>query len=255
MLAAVLLVAVILPCAAKADYASKLIDKTLTQEALDRIPPALQGKSFGLYYKGTAAELIKERLQKLGYYPRLSTFHDKFDELLRTRLRKFQRNNGVEESGAVDEATLCALYAQNPVMGEWYTGDQPEPQCALIIPITSSAQWYRRAEDEIGFRVTVKNVSDQRTVIAYEVSMRAVNDRGETVHETEKLVMTGKIEPMKSAWTDYVNMTDADEIQAVYVSLRRVRYADSTYFIVEDPDQDCFELREKRTEEMGSSEN
>ena len=243
--ASVLLAAFLLaPCMAQAAYASKVIDKQAPVEAIQNIPPALQGKAFGLYYKGPAVELVKMRLQELGYYTRMLTFNEKFDDTLRSRVREFQRNNGLEENGKIDELTLCALYGENPVKGKWYNGSDKEPDISLIIPITKSAQWYLSAENEIGFRVTVKNISDKRTITAYEVAIYAMDMQGRRVHETPGLVMSGKIGPGETAWTSYVTMTDPDEIREVYVALKRVRYADGSYRLIEEPKYDCFVLHE-----------
>lgn len=248
VVSAVLLMMMLFPCFARADYASKVIDRTVTQEEKAGIPPILQGKAFGLYYKGAAVEVVKMRLQELGYYQPMLTFHDKFDDLLRIRVRAFQRNNGLEEHGRIDEPTLCALYAENPVKGEWYVGKNTEPDVTLIIPITKSAQWYQSAENEIGFRVTVKNISARRTLTAYEVMMYAVDGEGNTLHEVPSLVMTGKIHPGETAWTSYMMMENPDAIHSVYVALKRVRYDDGSYVIVDEPVYDCFILQEGEKE-------
>lgn len=251
-----LMLAVLMPAmTACADYGSKVIDKRIPKEAFEDIPPALQGKAFGLYYKGSAVELIKMRLQELGYYKRMSTFHEKFDKLLLQRLREFQYNNGLESHGKIDETTLAVLYGEHTVKGKWYNGEEPEPEITLIIPVTKSAQWYLSAENEIGFRVTVKNVSDKRVITAYEVAMYALDDQGETVYEVAGLPVSGRIKEGKTAWTPYVFIQNPDEIQAMYVALKRVRYEDGESVIVDEPVYDCFMLREADEDETAQEES
>jgi len=245
----VLMLVLLVPCMATADYGSKEIDKRMPKEAYEQIPPALQGKAFGLYYKGSAVELIKMRLQELGYYKRMSTFHDKFDKLLLQRLREFQYNNGLKAHGKVDETTLAVMYGEHTVKGKWYNGKEPEPEITLIIPVTKSAQWYLSAENEIGFRVTVKNVSDKRVITAYEVAMYALNDQGEKVYEVKNLPVSGKIGQAKTAWTPYVFIQNPDEIRSMHVALKRVRYDDGETVILEEPVYDCFVIREEAAPE------
>lgn len=241
-LAAVLAV-LLAPCLARAEYGSKIAAQSATAEG--DIPPVLQGRTFSLYDDGPSIELVKERLQKLGYYRRMATFGTKFDRVMRSRVLAFQKNNAIPETGRLDEITLSTLYAENPVKGEWYTGADAEPDAALIIPVTNSAQWYQSAENEMAFRITVKNVSPRRVVTAYEISLYAVNAQGETVHETPSLVMNGKIKPGEAAWTAYTAMENPEEIEAVYAALRRVRYDDGTYEIADELHHDCWKIHWK----------
>ena len=235
------------PGLACAQYGSKIVAQTETD--FSAVPPVLQGRTFGLYDDGPSIELIKEQLQKLGYYRRMATFGGKFDQVMRSRVLAFQKNNAIPETGRADELTLSALYGENPVRGEWYTGADAEPDAALIVPVTNSAQWYKSAEDEIEFRVTVKNVSPQKVITAYEMSLYAVNAAAETVKEVPSLVMSGKIEPGETAWTTYVPMENPAEIAAVYAAIRRVRYEDGTYEIADALRYDCWQLQEETQSE------
>ena len=231
------------PGLACAQYGSKLVNQAETD--LSAVPPVLQGRTFCLYDDGPSIELIKEQLQKLGYYRRMATFGGKFDQVMRSRVLAFQKNNAIPETGRADEITLAVLYGEGPVKGEWYTGADAEPAQALIIPVTNSAQWYQSAENEMEFRVTVKNVSPKRVITAYEAALYAVNAAGETVKEVPSLVMNGKIRPGETAWTTYVPMENPEEIASVYAALRRVRYEDGTYEIADALRYDCWQLQEE----------
>ena len=228
------------PCAALAGYVSK----TYAAEAVspEAVPLVLAGRTFGLYDDGPSIALIKEQLQKLGYYRRMATFDGKFDDVMLLRVRTFQKNNALPETGRMDEITLAALYGGSAVKGEWYNGSDAEPDRALIVPVTNSAQWYKSAKDEIEFRVTVRNVSPKKVITAYEMALYAVNAAGETIREVPSLVMNGRIRPGETAWTTYVPFEQPQEIAAVYAALKRVRYADGSYELWPDAEYGCWPL-------------
>lgn len=232
--AAALLLAVLLACMpamALAGYASRKTE--IAQEELN-VPPVFEGKTYQLYHSGPTIKLIKERLQKLGYFQPRTGFGDKFDEKLRSRVIEFQRSNGLEETGCVDRPTAAALYSENPVRGFWYTGEDAEPERALIIPVTRSMHWYTSAEDQIGVRIALRNISSKKTAEAFEISMYTEDAQGKRLHETERIVKICSLEPYAEMWSDYAYFNGVKDVHAVYVALHRVRYADGTYEIYDD---------------------
>lgn len=232
--AAALLLTVLLACLpamALAGYASREIE--VSEEALT-VPPVFEGKTYQLYHSGPTIKLIKERLQKLGYFQPRTGFGDKYDEKLRSRVIEFQRSNGLEETGRVDRPTAAALYSENPVMGFWYTGEDAEPERALIIPVTRSVHWYTSAEDQIGVRIALRNVSSKKTVTAFETSIYTEDAQGKRLHETGRIVEICSLKPYSEMWSDCAYFDGIQDVHAVYAALHRVRYADGTYEIYDD---------------------
>ncbi len=236
---ALLALTLFVPCAALADYTTRMVSIEQTEDAY--VPPVMQSRSFALYDEGPTILLLKERLQALGYYQPMAAMNKKFDSTMRARVRMFQQNNDLPDTGVVDEDTIIALYSDHPVKGKWDTSDV-EPARALIFTAVNSGQWYKSAEDEIGFRATVKNVSPARTVTAFEVSVYAEDAQGKRVFEQEKLVMEGDVKPGEKAWTTYVFMKNPESVRAAYVAITRVRFTDGTYALFDDPVYECWPI-------------
>jgi len=180
--------------------------------------------------------VLKERLQRFGYYPPNITFDDKkYDDMLRDRMIWFQRNNGLAETGRADAPTVAALFGDGkPVVAKWYAKTDAEPQRALIIPVTKSAQWYLSAQDQFGMRIAVRNVSLKKTVSAFEISMYTEDAQGARLHDSGRMVKLCTLGPEEEMWSDYAYFDGVEGIHVLCAALHRVRYADGTYEIYED---------------------
>jgi len=227
----VMLMLVCVPVMALAGYASREVAAASEQPV---VPPVFEGKTYQLYHSGPRITLIKEQLQKLGYFQQRTGFGDQFDKKLQSRLMDFQRSNGLEETGRADPRTIAALYSENPVKGFWYVGEDAEPQRAVIIPVTRSAQWYLSAQDQIGVRIALCNVSSEKKVTVFEISMYTEDEQGNRLHETQKMVKICSLEPYSQMWSDYAYFDGIENVHALRAALHRVRYADGTYEIYDD---------------------
>ena len=231
VLCLIMLMLACLPAMALAGYASREVE--LSDEGLS-VPPLYQDWTYKLYHSGPAVTVLKERLQTLGYFQQRTGFGDKFDEKLQSRLIKFQRSNGLPETGCADAQTVSVLFGDDAVKGFWYVGDDAEPDTAVIIPVTRSVHWYKSARDQIGARIALCNISSKKTVTAFEISMYTEDEQGNRLHETGNIVKLCKLEPYCEMWSDYAYFDGVENIHALYAALHRVRYADGTYEIFEN---------------------
>lgn len=61
---------------------------------------------------------MKERLQSLGYYGADAEFSDRYNDLHVDAVKKFQKRNGLPQTGIADIETLIKLYSSNAVANE-----------------------------------------------------------------------------------------------------------------------------------------
>ena len=58
---------------------------------------------------GLNVQRVKTRLKDLGYYTSSATYDDEFNDIMVDRLKEFQRNNGLRETGRYDLDTMEKL--------------------------------------------------------------------------------------------------------------------------------------------------
>lgn len=254
ILAAAILLAALLaaPVSASAEYAVKELNLDITQEKLDAIPPVLRDRVYEKGDDAIAVEVVKLRLQELGYYKRMDTFNTRFDETMLIRLKMFQKNNAIEETGVTDETTMAVLFSDGVVTGKWYQGEDVKKEDALIFPATNSVRWYKTTDHESELRASVRNISRRQTVKSFTVSLRAEDAEGNAVEESVGHEVIARIAPGETVWTSAVPVKnrDMERISAVYMAITEVEFADGTRVSIEEPKTACWRLREgEKTDE------
>jgi len=83
--------------------------------AMYTVPPQLAGRSFRQGDHHAAILQIKEKMQELGYYRADAALTDGYNDTMAERIRQFQENNGLPQTGKIDEDFLTALYGPLPV--------------------------------------------------------------------------------------------------------------------------------------------
>lgn len=207
------------------------------------VPTSLQGVTLWEGDSGNRVRLVKLRMQELGYYRATASMDENFNNMMVDRLKQFQRNNGLVQSGIVDSSTLEKLYSSNPVKGEFYVAPTPTPKpegrIMLVIPSGGNGQWKELSGDRMQMRVEVTNESRYRTVEAFELYIYTENVWGDRDPEegTVYTVTTVKdVRPGKTVYSDYFTLPNRSEIDRVYVGVKKMRYDDGTTEEVYDVD-------------------
>lgn len=205
------------------------------------IPSALQGVTLRLGDDNNKVLTVKRRMQELGYYRPTATVDGRFNDMMVDRLKQFQRNNWISETGVVDARTLEELYSASPVRGEFYVAPTPTPKpegkYMLVLPRGGNGQWKEASGDKLQMRVQVKNESRRRTVEAFKLHIYSTDIWGERDPE-EGVVYTSTtikdVKPGKTAYSDYFVLPGRSMIDRVYVGVKQMRYSDGT--VEEIPD-------------------
>lgn len=222
------------------------------------VPSAVQEysrKTYQLNDKGGVVKSLKKRLQTLGYYRSSSGFDDEYNQTMVERVKQFQKNNALEETGIIDYVTLIKLYSTRPEMGEWYVKPTatpvptpipvPEKAVTLEIPDGSYGEWQYVSGDGLKFHLQVKNTSKTRTIVAYELYVYPEDVWGERLIPEDKIYVISveeKLGPGRQHYSDYVTMGDAKKIDKVYVAVNKVKYSDGTIKTVDYHDYSCWEI-------------
>jgi len=143
----------------------------------------------------------------------------------------FRKQNGLligiydDEASPDVQAVLFGGYA------EPYT----EPPFSLEIFAGSNAQWEDVSGDRLKIHVQVRNVAKYRTVKAFELYMYATDVWGEPIYGEDQVyyaTTTKNIGPGKTAYSDYMVISDRSRIDKVYVGISKIVYTNGT---VEEP--------------------
>lgn len=97
-------------CAASAAAESAATEKAKTN--LISIPPALVIAEYKLGANTPEVLTIKKRMQLLGYFTAGAELSGNYNSLMQERIRQFQKDYGLEETGLIDEDFLIALYSE-----------------------------------------------------------------------------------------------------------------------------------------------
>lgn len=222
------------------------------------VPIAVQEysrKTYQLNDKGDVVKSLKKRLQTLGYYRSSSGFDDEYNQTMVERVRQFQKNNALEETGIIDYVTLIKMYSTRPEMGEWYVKPTatpvptpipvPEKAVTLEIPDVSYGEWQYVSGDGLKFHLQVKNTSKTRTIVAYELYVYPEDVWGERLIPEDKiyvLSVEAKLGPGRQHYSDYITLDDAKLIDKVYVAVNKVKYSDGTIKTVDYHEYSYWEI-------------
>jgi len=163
------------------------------------------------------------------------------------RLKQFQKNNGLTQSGSVDSATLEKLYSSSPVKGQFYVAPTPTPKpegrYMLVIPSGGNGQWKKASGDKLQMRVQVKNESRYRTVEAFELYIYTLDIWGDRDPEDGRVYTSTTVKdvaPGKTVYSDYFVVPNLSMIDRVYVGVKQIRYDDGEIEEVSDYAVDYF---------------
>jgi len=84
------------------------------------VPPALAAATFRMGESSDAILQIKLKMQEYGYFRQTAELSGQYNAIMEERVRLFQRNNGLKETGLIDDAFLSALYGPMPVTTDAY---------------------------------------------------------------------------------------------------------------------------------------
>jgi len=192
-------------------------------------------REYELNDTGRDVLMLKERLKELGYYELSVKFDDRYDKTMVARVKTFQKNNKLKQTGKIDYITLIKMYDDIIIAkGQWYVKSiaisEQEKKIALEITEDCYGDW-KEDGDELFFRLQVKNVSKHQTVKAYELFFYTLDKEG-NVLQTDNTVCTqyveSTIEPDQKEYTTYTVFPNKDEIDRVYVAIHKVKYLDGT---------------------------
>ncbi|MBQ2991749.1 MAG: peptidoglycan-binding protein [Clostridia bacterium] len=240
--AAVLAALVLMAGSASAAYGAKVLDLRLTQEEISAIPPVLQGRVYQEGDDAIAVEVVKLRLQELGYYKWMDTFNTRFDGTMRVRLKVFQKNNAIEETGVTDETTMAVLFSDRAATGRWYNGEDVARENTLICPATNSARWYPISDSKSELRAAVRNISRRRTVKAFAVSLRVADTDGAAVLKLTEHVTSARIEPGQTIWMPGIEIPQSEGLGELHMAITHIDFTDGTSVKIEHPKTECWML-------------
>ena len=219
----------------------------VTPKPASGVPSALQGMTFRLGDDNNKVRVIKLRMQELGYYRASASVDGRFNDMMVERLKEFQRNNWLSETGVADSRTLEKMYASNPVKGQFYVAPTPTPRpegkYMLVIPAGGNGQWKEASGDKLQMRVQVKNESRRRTVEAFKLYIYTEDiwgDRDPQGTGVYYSTTVKDVKPGKTAYSDYFVVPGRSMIDKVHVGVKQIRYDDGTVEEVPDYDVDYF---------------
>ena len=211
------------------------------------VPSGLKNVTLREGDSGNGVLTVKKRMQELGYYRSTATVDESFNSMMTERLKEFQKNNGLPQTGIVDAQTLNKLYDSSPVKGQFYVAPTPTPRpegkYMLVIPSGGNGQWKKLSGDKLQMRVQVKNESRYRTVEAFELYIYTEDVWGDRNPESGRVYTCTTIKdvgPGKTAYSDYFVLPHRSDIYQVYVGVKQMRYEDGTIETISDSNVDYF---------------
>lgn len=83
---------------------------------------------------------IKERMQELGYYKAGATMNKDFNATMTERVMQFQKNNGLEETGIVDQEFIEKLYSDTAIPADQTAAAATPAPVRTEVPTTVAPQ-------------------------------------------------------------------------------------------------------------------
>lgn len=205
------------------------------------VPSSLQGVTLSVGDSGNKVRIVKERMQALGYYRPTADVDERFNDMMADRVKQFQKNNGLTQSGVVDSRTLEKLYGSSPVKGQFYVKPTPTPKpegrFMLVIPSNANGQWKKASGDKLQLRVQVKNESRYRTVEAFKLHIYTEDIWGDRDPEEGTVYVSTTIKdikPGKTAYSEYFVLPNLSMIDKVHVGVKQIRYDDGAVEEISD---------------------
>lgn len=100
------------------------------------VPPQIAAATFKQGTSSDAVLKVKQKMQELGYYTAGADLSSSYNDIMAERVMLFQQNNGLPQTGIIDDAFLIALYGPMPVVnGSAFTASASKGGAA-----TSSSQ-------------------------------------------------------------------------------------------------------------------
>ena len=209
------------------------------------VPSGLKGVTLREGDSGSGVLAVKKRMQTLGYYRSTASVDESFNSMMTERLKEFQKNNGLPETGIVDTQTLNKLYDLGPVKGSYYVAPTPTPKpegrYMLVLPSGGNGQWKKVSGDQLQMRVQVKNESRYRTIEAFELYIYTEDiwgDRDPASGRVYTCTTIKDVAPGKTVYSDYFVLPHRSNIYRVYVGVKQMRYEDGTIETISDGNVD-----------------
>lgn len=216
---------------------------TPTPSAVPPLPDGIKD-SYKPGASGSDIRLIKEQMQKLGYYSEGASLGSAYNETMEERVKLFQKDNNLEVTGILDNQTLLAIFAQD-TRNEKALTPTPKPttkkssvsEFALVIPDDSYAKWYV-SDNQLFFNLQVKNTSSSRSVVSFELNFYPIyKDSNNSMGNGKRYTTIDKtIKPGKTVYTGDISIPNADRIRKITVAIRKIKYSDGTEVVTNHSD-------------------
>jgi len=196
---------------------------------------AYSKKTYQLNEMGDEILRLKAQLMSIGYYRPNADYDNEYNDTMVDRVKLFQKNNHLQQTGIIDYITLIKLYSTGAVKGQWYVAPTPTPApekaITLEIPFGSYAEWNYISGNRLQFRLQVTNTSSRKIVKAYQLFLYTVDVWGNRLIPEDKvytLDVEQTLNPGQKKYSTYINLGDANKIDRVYVAVDKVLYSDGT---------------------------
>jgi len=188
--------------------------------------------------EGPDVMLLQLRLIDLGYLPAGEADGD-YGAKTASAVHRFKQSNYLsdycssESCCDADNAMQQKLFSSSAL--PWY-----EPDMALIIPSGESmGTWQKVSGDKMNFRMEVKNISQYRTVKAFEIYIYATDTWGDRIWGSNFIyywTTEKNVKPGVETTSSYITLPDRSQIDELHAAIKKVRYTDGT--VAEIPDYD-----------------
>jgi len=191
---------------------------------------------------------IKARLQELGYYVHGAKCDNEFNSTMVERIKMFQENNGLKESGEADLQTIKVLFSSSAVGTKKFATPAPKPTSTpyvepkYLLVETEYADWGKYNNGELWIEIEVENISKMRTVDGFTVSFYAedvyrnrmkYNGKSDTVEYTYNLT----VKPKKKEYTDRIRLPGYSNAKWLFCAIVKIHTTSGVTINVPEDDQ------------------
>ena len=157
------------------------------------------------------------------------------------RVKQFQSNNKLEQTGIINHVTLIKIYSSSAKRGEWYVAPTPKPtpEKAVTLELANAQMQTKNLNgNKMQVRVQLHNTSSQRTIVAYELYAYTLDVWGNRLIPDDKVYILSAedtIKPGEKCYSEYITVDYADKVNSIYIAINKVKYSDGTIKTVTFP--------------------
>jgi len=137
--------------------------------------------------------------------------------------------------------------ASNQMQRKLYGGapKYKEPDIALHILNGAYAGWNYLDNDRLEIRFEVTNISQSRTVKAFELYVYAEDVWGDKIYGEDMVyygTTTKNVGPGETVYSDYMRISDRSQISKVYCGINKIAYTDGSIKNMDKVEYACWEI-------------